>query len=154
MFWRTSVTPPGGTLGQDAAGVGIQPVSWNAPIGSEHRHDPSQSTPASGPNAWQLVLWRLLALVAHAMRRSADNTRWSTALNGYVRRHPVRGAAYVAAAWFGAFLVIEFMALPVVVLLESLHFRPRGAGDFGATVLRSALCSLCGLPPAAGSGTS
>ena len=116
---------------------------------SEHQRDRSRSAPAgSDPNAWQLVLWRLLALVAHAMRPSADNTRWSTALSGYVRRHPVRGAAYVAAAWFGAFLVIELMMLPVVVLLESLHFRPRGAADFGSTLL--ALCAVFALWFAAG----
>jgi hypothetical protein len=102
----------------------------------EHRRDRSQSTPAgAGPNACQLVLWRLLALVAHTMRPSADHARWSTALNGYARRHPVRGATYVAAAWLGAFLVIELMAVAVEVLLASLHLRPRGAADFVSTLL-------------------
>jgi hypothetical protein len=41
----------------------------------------------------------------------------------------------VVAAWLGALLVIELMALPVVVLLESLHLPARSAADVGATML-------------------
>jgi hypothetical protein len=81
------------------------------------------------------VLWRFLGLVAHGMRASTRDERWSLALNGYLRRHPLRGAGYVVAAWVGALLVIELMALPAVVLLESLHVRPRSAADVGATML-------------------
>jgi hypothetical protein len=115
----------------------------------EHRRHWSQSTPAGAdPTAWQLVLWRLLALIAHAMRASADDEHWRRALHDYRRRHPLRAAAYLVAAWVGALLAIEFLALPVVVLLQSLHLRPRGAADFGVTIV--AMCGLFALWCAAG----
>jgi hypothetical protein len=111
---------------------------------SEHQRDGSRSAPAgSGPNAWQLVLWRFLALVAHLMRPSAPDERSSMALNGYLRRHPLRGAAYGVAAWTAALLVIAPVVLPAMLLLEGLHLRPRGAADFGVTWL--AVCGVCAL---------
>jgi hypothetical protein len=111
---------------------------------SEHRHDPSQSTPAgSGPNAWQLVLWRFLAVVA-----STPDDRSSVAFNGYRRRHPFRWAVYVVAALVGVFLAFEVVAVLVAAALESLPIRPRSAADFGLTML--ALFGIFALWSAAG----
>jgi hypothetical protein len=82
------------------------------------------------------------------MRPSASDARWSMALKPYLRRHPFRGAAYAVAAWTAAVLPIVLIALPAVVLLESLHLRPRSAADFSVTIL--ALCGLFALWFAAG----
>jgi hypothetical protein len=95
------------------------------------------------PAAWQLVLWRLLAFVAHMMRPAAPDARANMALNRYLRRHPFREAAYAVAAWTAALLVIAPVVLPATWLLESLHLRPRGAADFVVTVL--AVCGLLAL---------
>jgi hypothetical protein len=65
------------------------------------------------------------------------------ALNRYLRRHPLRGAAYGIAAWTAALLVIAPVVLPATWLLERLHLRPRGAADFVVTVL--AVCGLLAL---------
>jgi hypothetical protein len=123
------------------------PDAMTAP--SACQRDGSRLAPAgSGPNAWQLVLWRLLAFVGHLMRPSAPEERSNMALNRYLRRHPFRCAAYAVAAFAGALLVMELMALPAMLLLESLHLRPRGAADFVVTVL--AVCGLLALWSAAG----
>jgi hypothetical protein len=82
------------------------------------------------------------------MRPSAPDERWTMALKPYLRRHPLRGAAYVVAAWTGALLALELVAVPATLLLERLHLRPRSAGDFGVGVL--ALCGLFALWFAAG----
>lgn len=87
------------------------------------------------PTAWQLVLWRLLAFVAHMMRPGAPDARSNMALNRYLRRHPFRGVAYGVAAWTAALLVIATVVLPATWLLERLHLRPRGAADLGRSAL-------------------
>ena len=116
---------------------------------SEQKPDRSRSAAAGwGPNAWQLMLWRFLALVAYMMRPSASDARWNVALKPYLRRHPFRGAAYMLAAWTGAVLGFGLVTIPASLLLGRLHLRPRSAGDLGVTVL--ALCGLLALWFAAG----
>jgi hypothetical protein len=116
---------------------------------SEHQRDGRRPAPAdSGPNAWQLVLWRLLAFVAHLMQPAAPDARSNMVLYRYLRCHPLRGAAYAVAAWTAAVLPFVLVTLPAMLLLECLHLRPRGAADFGVTVL--AVCGLLALWFAAG----
>jgi hypothetical protein len=86
------------------------------------------------------MLWRFLAVVA-----STPDERSSMAFERYLRRHPFRGAAYLVAAWV---LALELVAVLATVLLERLHLRPRGAADFGVTVL--ALFGIFALLSAAG----
>jgi hypothetical protein len=115
----------------------------------EHQRDGHRAAPAGvGPHAWQLVLWRLVAFVAHLMRPAAPDARSNMAFNRYLRQHPFRGVAYAVAAFVSALVVMGLMALPAVLLLERLHLRPRGAADFGVTVL--AVCGLLALWFAAG----
>src|SRR5262249_57170781 len=102
----------------------------------------------SGPHTWQLVLRAALACVAHLMRPPAPAERSSMAFHGYLRRHPFRAGAYGVAAWVGAVLGGALLALPVTLLLESLHLRPRGAADVGCTLV--ALCGVVALWSAAG----
>jgi hypothetical protein len=119
------------------------------PALSEHQRDGRRSAPAgAGPHAWQLVLWHFLAFVAHMMRPSASAARSNRVLHGYLRRHPLRWAAYAVAAWTAAVLSLVLVTLPAEVLLERLHLRPRGAADFVVTVL--AVCGLLALWFAAG----
>jgi hypothetical protein len=121
---------------------------------TELHHQDGPRTPSTGmhvrpapagarPAAWQLVLWRFLALVAHLMRPSTADARSNTELYRYLRRHPLRGAAYAVAAWTAAVLPFVLVTLPAMLLLERLHLRPRGAADFGVTVL--AVCGLLAL---------
>ena len=103
---------------------------------SERQRDGSRAAPAgSGPSTWQLVLWRFLALVRHVMRPSAPDERSNMVLNRYLRRYPLRAAAYGVFAWTAALLVIVPVMLAATVLLGSLHLRPRGGADFGVTLL-------------------
>src|SRR5262245_6092627 len=88
------------------------------------------------------------AFVAHMMRPGAPDARSNMVFNRYLRRHPVHCAAYAVAAFAGALLVMALLALPAMLLLEGLHLRPRGAADFGVTML--AVCGVCALWFAAG----
>jgi hypothetical protein len=70
---------------------------------ARHRRDCTsvRRRPVHVPPPGSLVLWRLLAFVAHMMRPATPDARANMSLNRYLRRHPVRCAAYAVAAFDG-----------------------------------------------------